>query len=267
MHQPPTRLLLPLLAALLLAAPALAQDGGADGGEPSDAERYAQCLDLARSEPEAAVERARTWRDTGGGDPARHCEAMATMALGHYQQAGKMLEELAQRMDQGHGAAIRSRALLQAGRAWMLADQPARSEAVLTQAIDLDRENVELWIDRAFARFQLGNDWEAIDDLNRAQELAPKRPDIYVYRARGYRYVDSPEMARENIGRALELAPDSPMVLLESGTLHRLQGNEEAARQAWMRVIEAAPDSTMADAARDKLEDMDVQVEDGPGGG
>lgn len=254
-----------LAAAMLLATaagPTAAQQSGANGGQAiSDAERYADCLQRARNEPEAAVERARTWADTGGGDPARHCEAVALMTLGKYAQAGRMLEELAKTMSAERGADVRVHALAQAARAWMLADQPERGEAALTEAIDLRAEDVELWIDRAHARFQMGRYWEAIDDLNRAQELAPQRADVYTYRGSAYRFVDAPQMARENIDRALKIDPDNPGALFESGVLHRLQGDEEAARQAWMKIIRTTPDSPMADAARENLEKMDVQVE------
>ena len=257
---------LTLALALLAAGPA-----GAQQAEPgmrnrlSDAERYAACLERARTEPEAALERARTWADTGGGDPARHCEAVALLARGAYAPAARQLEQLARGMEAARGADLRADALSQAARAWLLADVPERAEAALGQAIELTPGNVELWIDRAHARFQLGQYWEAIDDLNRAQELAPERPDVYAYRASAYRYVDAPEMARENVERALTLDPDNPGALFESGVLHRLRGDTEAARQDWMRIIRTAPDSAMADAARDNLERMDVRVEDDAG--
>jgi tetratricopeptide (TPR) repeat protein len=256
------------LAVLLAAAPASAQTGAGTGQGPlaedlSDAERYAACLDLARSEPAAGIERARTWQDTGGGDPARHCEAVALLARGNYPAAGTMLEDLAKTMSARHGADMRAHALAQAGRAWMLAGKPARAEAAQTAAIDLTPQDVELWIDRAHARFQAGAYWEAIDDLNRAEELAPGRPDIYAYRASAYRYVDALGMARENVERALELDPDHPEALFESGILHRIDGATDAARSAWMTIIRQAPESPTADAARENLEKMDVQPDGG----
>ena len=265
----------PLAALLLAAAPAGAQqqDGQSPptGPDPSmrqelsDADRYAACLDLAHRDPEAAVERARTWADTGGGDPARHCEAVALMAAGAYEQAAEKLETLAQRMDKEHGAALRADALAQAARAWILAGRPGRGAAALGQAIELTPQDVELWIDRAHARFQQGRYWEAIDDLNRASELAPERPDIYTYRGSAYRFVEAPQMARENIDRALELDPDNPGALFELGILHRLQGDKDAARQAWIKLLRVAPDAPIADAARENLEKMDVKVEEEAG--
>jgi tetratricopeptide (TPR) repeat protein len=230
------------------------------------AERYAACLRLARSAPDKALERARTWADTGGGDPARHCEAVAHMTRGDYPRAGRMLEELARTMEKGFGARPRVNALSQASRAWLLADRPGRAEAVATQAIELAPKDVELLIDRAHARFQAGRYWEAIDDLNRAEELAPERADILVYRGSAYRYVDAPTMAQENLRRALEMDPGNPEALFELGALNRIQGDTAAARRRWMQLIRQNPDHALAQAARENLHRMDVQVEGGSDG-
>ena len=180
------------LAAAGTGAPARAQtaDEGFTFGPPEDtvavpdaapqnrdpraeaAERYAACLELARSEPDKAIERARTWQDTGGGDPARHCEAIAHMTRGDYHRAGRMLEDLARTMPKDVGAQPRVNALSQASRAWLLGERPARAEAAATQALEMQPDDVELLLDRAHARFQAGAYWETIDDLNRAIELA-----------------------------------------------------------------------------------------------
>jgi tetratricopeptide (TPR) repeat protein len=277
----------PVLATLVLlltAQPAGAQsdDGGytfgppADGAEtpaqerPADsraeaAQRYADCLDLARRTPDKAIERARSWQDTGGGDPARHCEAIAHMTRGDYHRAGRMLEDLARTMPKDVGGAPRAEALSQASRAWLLGDKPARAEAAATQALDLRPEHVELLLDRAHARFQAGRYWQTIDDLNRAVELAPERADLYVYRGSAYRYVDAPTMARENLERALKIDSDNVEALFELGALARIQGDTAAARERWMAVIRRAPGSGLAQAARENLQQMDVRVDDPAG--
>ena len=278
------------LALLLVAPPAAAQsdDEGFTFGPPADtvqspaeldadpapardpraeaAQRYADCLDLARREPDKAVERARTWQDTGGGDPARHCEAIAHMTRGDYHRAGRMLEDLARTMSEDVGEAPRVNALSQASRAWLLGDKPARAEAAASQALKLQPDNVELLLDRAHARFQAGRYWEAIDDLNQAIEYAPERPDLYVYRGSAYRYVDAPTMARENLERALELDPGNVEALFELGALARIAGDTAAARARWMAVIRRAPESGLAQAARENLQRMDVQLDTPPDG-
>ena len=249
---------LALLAALSAGFPAVAD--AADSAERREAsQRYARCLALARDEPAKGLERARTWRDTGGGDPARHCAGVALMRLERYTDAGKHLEDLAKTLAKGRGASMRAKALAQAGQAWILAGEPARAEAVYSQALKLREGNVELWIDRALARFEMGDYWKAIDDLNRASELAPDRADVLVFRASAYRHVDAPTMARSDIKRALNRAPNHPEGLLERGILRRLGGDTEGARQAWLKVIRVAPDSPAAESARANLARLDVE--------
>jgi tetratricopeptide (TPR) repeat protein len=260
------------LAVLLAATPAPAQQTlegfrpqlpsfGSEGtAGPSAPERYGACLRLAHEDPDKAVERARSWQDTGGGDPARHCAAMAHLARGDYARAGQLLEDLARTMEKAHGAAPRARALSQASLAWLRADRPARAAAAATQGLELQPDNVELLLDRAHARFFQGAYWKAIDDLNRASEIAPDRAEVYVYRASAYRYVDAPTMARENLERALELEPQNPEALFELGALNRIQGDTDAARQRWLQVLEVAPDAPIARAARRNLQRMDVQA-------
>jgi tetratricopeptide (TPR) repeat protein len=231
----------------------------ADKTDPSRAaERYAACLDLAHETPVRGLERARSWRDTGGGDPARHCAGVALISLGRYAEAGRLLEELAKTLATGSSVAMRAKALAQAGQAWVLAGKPTRAEAVYGQAIDLRPDDVEFWIDRALARFDMGKYWEAIDDLNRANELAPDRADVLVFRASAYRHVEAPTMAKADIRAALQRRPNHPEGLLEQGNIRRLAGNKTGARAAWLKVIQVAPESPAADAARENLAKLDV---------
>lgn len=247
-----------LAAAILLSATAAgAQDDGGDARLQA-AQQYAQCMRLAAEDPGKALETARTWRDQGGGDPARHCAATAQFHMGRYAEAARQLTDLGRTLNKESPLALRTRALNQAGRAWLLAGKPARAEAVQAAAIELDPENAELWIARAESRFHMGKYWLAIDDLNRASELTPTDAWIYVFRASAYRHVDALELALEDANRALELAPANAEALLERGIARRLSGDEAGARRDWLKVIEAAPDSPAARDARSNLERMDV---------
>ena len=252
----------------MLISPSDPADGAARRPDPrvEAARRYADCLDMARDRPDTAIERARTWQDTGGGDAARHCQAIAHMTRGDYHRAGRMLEQLARTMPKDIGAAPRANALSQASRAWLLGNKPGRAQAAATQALQLKPDDPELLLDRAHARFQAGQYWETIDDLNRAIERKPGRADLYVYRGSAYRYVDAPTMARENLRRALELDPDNVEAQFELGALARLQGDTADARDRWMAVIRQAPETGLAQAARENLQQMDVQVETPPDG-
>ena len=257
-----------LAAALAVAGPAAAQQADEPDPRVEAAERYAECMQTARSDPERALGTARTWQDQGGGDPARHCIAVSLLSLGRYAEAAERLEELGRTMSgPAVDAQMRADTLAQAGQAWLLAGRPERAQAAQSAALELRPKDVELLIDRALTLAQAGEYWEAIDDLNRADELAPGRADILVFRASAYRYVDALELAREDVNRALELDPDNPEGLLERGIIRRLSGDKQGARHDWLKLIDLHDGTPAADTARRNLERMDVQTEDGKSGG
>ena len=247
------------LAAALAAAPPAHADADTDA-DADAANEYAACMALVISDPEAAFEKAMGWRDFGGGAPARHCAALALLALGHSAKAAARLEALGQEMTD-EARPLRAEMLGQAGLAWLMAGQAERADAVLTAALDLGPDNVELWIDRAQVLAARGAYWGAIDDLNRAIELDPERAEAYAFRASAYRYVDSLELASADVERALSLAPYDPAALLERGNIRRLSGDGDGARADWLQVLVEAPDSPAATDAKANLERLDVKIE------
>jgi len=218
--------------------------------------KYSICMKLAKVNPDQAFEAAITWRDSGGGDPARHCTAMALVGLKHYKDAAERFEDLAQEMKAEND--IRAEVLAQAGQTWLLAGKAQRARDVLTAALKLDPKSVNLYIDRAqaFAADKLY--FDAIDDLNQALELEPERVDALVFRASAYRFADSLELAEENINKALYFDPEHLEALLEKGIILRLQEKNDQARQSWMKLLVLAPGSPAAESARTNLENMDV---------
>jgi len=247
--------------AVLVAAPAHAQDSPAtaDPLTAEDArpdERYAECLRLAHRAPKKGIGRARTWKRQGGGDPARHCLALALLHDDRPAAAATRLEELARTLDTDSGPLLRAEAMAQAGQAWLLAGELEKAETAHSKALKLESENAELWIDRAVVRFQRGNYAGAVQDLNRAQSKAPDKAAVYIYRASALRHLDRFDAALEDAETAVELAPRDPEALLEKGILHRLTGDKDAARDAWTRLLEVAPTSPAAEAARTNLTQM-----------
>jgi tetratricopeptide (TPR) repeat protein len=251
-----------LLAGLACPLPAAAQRVGDDVATIHD-----RCVTYVRSNPKVGLERARLWKDQGGGFAADHCIAMALFQLKDYSAAAKLFESLATAM-LGMPADQRAQALDQAGLAWLDAHEPARAKAAFDGALAFHGEDPDLLIDRAQALADLKQYWDAIDDLNRAIELAPKRAEAYFYRGTAYRYVDARDLADEDIEQGLALAPNSTMGLLERGNLRRLEGDAAGARQDWQRVTELAPDSLEAKAAKLNLSGLggtaDAPPEAGP---
>ena len=245
------------LAVSLAALPPLLTAAGARADEAAEAKAYRDCILQAQEDPAAAYEQASAWGSQGGGDPARHCGAVALIQLGHFEEAGRRLEELAQTM-KTDDLRLRIEALAQAAQAWMLADKQERAFAAQTAALKLAPDNLELLIDRSIVLAAAENYRAALLDLDRAYELAPQRPDVLVYRATVHRYLDSSEAALRDIQSAIQLDPNMPEAYLERGILKRLQGDRNGARRDWVKVLDLGSGSPAAEAARVNLELLDV---------
>ncbi|MCC7274292.1 MAG: hypothetical protein IT561_16620 [Alphaproteobacteria bacterium] len=247
---PAFRLVLALL--LAVAAPAAAQT--------VRDEEYGHCMRLARAQPTEGLELAGGWAGRGGGLYARHCAAVALMSMGQYAEAANRLETLAT-TGRGEAARLRVELLSQAAQGWLAAKMPERAHAALSAALRIASDDADLWIDRSIVLAAARNYWEAIDDLNRAIELAPRRTDALVLRATAYRFVDSLELAEEDLRRALALDPRAVDALLERGIVRRLRNDKAGARADWLEVLRLTPEGAAADAARANLEKLDVRTD------
>lgn len=214
-------------------------------------EEYAACMAAARRAPDQALLTANAWIMRSGGAPAEHCAAVALIGLGRYVEAAQALERLAQQLRDGD-AAVRAGLLGQVGQAWLMAGEVERAAAAQSAALAAAPDNVELLVDRSIALASLGRYWEAVDDLNRAEDLAPARADILVLRASAYRHLDALELAEADIERALDRDPDNPEALLERGLLRHAAGDARGARATWQQVL-ATGESPAAVAAREHL--------------
>jgi tetratricopeptide (TPR) repeat protein len=242
-----------LLSALIPTSGPAAEDNLA----PDQAAAYADCMALARSEPDAAWERANVWLSEGGGNAAEHCAAVALFGLGQYLAAGERLEALAAHLRKAF-APLQTEILAQAAQAWLLAGDNERAYDVQSAALLKAPDDVELLVDRSMTMAIVGNFEAALADLDKAHKLAPQRADVLVFRSSAKRFLDAPEAAREDIDRALVLEPGNPEALLERGILHRLAGDDAAARSDWLEVTIIAEGTPTAAAAQNNLEKLDV---------
>lgn len=252
---------LPIIAIVALAAAPGLVTGPVGAQEIDHAERYRACMAMTNNAPQQAFEEALAWRGLGGGDAAEHCAAVALIGLGQHTEAAGRLERLAEKARQN--AAVKAGLLAHAAQAWILADNNARAEAVLTAALILTPGDSALLVDRAQARAGQKDYNGAIEDLNKAinseHRPADAPVDAYVFRAAAYRLLDKLELALADVEKALALQPYHPDGLLERGILRRLRQNVGGARKDWLNVIRLAPDSAAAVAARRNLESMDVE--------
>ena len=247
------------LLSAVVAAPVAAQERATlSDMHPADA--YDQCVAQIDDNPEEAFEAALDWRDLDGGLPARHCVALALVALESYEAAAIRLEELADEM-KGFPPDLLADVLGQAGRAWLLANELERAYAAATTGLQSDPNNVSLLVDRGEILATARSYWDALDDLNRALELSPNQLDALMFRAATYRLLDAAELAFEDIERALVIAPDRPEALVERGMLRRLQGDVEGARADWLKVLQVAPGSNAATIAQANIQRMELAAE------
>ena len=231
-------------------------DAGAETIDPRH--EYHACLQLARQKPEDGWEEAIAWQSLEGGEPARHCAAVALIGLGKLEEAAKRLEALAQ---QSRGTeALRAEMLAQAAQAWLHADRVELALADLDTALGLVPDQPDLLLDKAVALAQVAHYQEAADVLTALLRLQPNRVEAMILRGSAYRYLDRLDLAKADIAGALVLDANQPDALLERGMLRRLEDNKAGAREDWMKAIAAAPDSAAADTARRNLEIMDVKI-------
>lgn len=235
------------LAALLASFPALAQRLPA-----VEADQYERCMALARQNPEAGRDMARRWVIEGGAHPAEHCEAVALIGLKLYSEAARRLETLADKMAKAP-ADLRAEVLGQAGEAWLLAGDTARAHSILTQAVLIAPDDLDLLTDRAAAAGALGKPDEALADLDRVLAKEPKRADALTFRASAKRALGRIDAALADAEAALKLAPKSPDALLERGNILRIKGDANGARRDWEEVAKLAPSSPAAEAAKANL--------------
>jgi tetratricopeptide (TPR) repeat protein len=219
---------------------------------------YGACLTLAEEAPAEAYRSGLEWFKAGGGLAARHCVAVALVGLGDHEAAATRFETLAHELAMDK-TALRAEMLGHAGQAWLLAGRPVRASQVQSEAIALNPGDPALLIDRAVSLMTSQHYPAAIADLTKAVVLAPDFADAYLYRATAKRYLKDIGGAWVDISDSLTLAPGLPAALLERGILRRLDGDIDGARMDWLTVIETAPSSAEANAARARIEAMDVR--------
>ena len=250
------RLLALALVALGIAVPA----ARADQFDPAREQKYQDCMAQAQRAPTDGYETAIAWKGQGGGDPARHCAAVALIGLGKYQEAAGELESL------GAGLAekqpqLAAELFAQAGQAWSMAGDTKRALDDAAAGLKLAPEDVDLLLDRAIAYATLGDFKSAIADLDKAQTLAPKRADVLVYRASAWRLLNDLAKARADVDAAVTLDPKNAEALLERGNIRRLTNDSAGARADWLQVVQLAAGTPAGDAAKANLEKLDVKAQ------
>jgi tetratricopeptide (TPR) repeat protein len=239
----------PILIALAFAQPAAAP---APAAETAEVTTLQACVALVRSAPERAVVAANAWRVQGGALDARQCLGLAYSALGRWRSAATVYDQGAREAEEAQSPR-QTTFRVQAGNAWLAADEGARAiqafDAALAYPRLPDPLRGEVHLDRARALVALGNPSAARADLDRALQLVAEDPMAwYLSAALAARQSDLPRAATD-ISRARQLAADDPDVLLLAGTIAGLQGNGAEAERLYRQVVAAAPQTDAGRAA------------------
>lgn len=213
---------------------------------------YADCVRAANEGVPGAIDAATRWLNANGGVPARHCLGLAYMGANRPADAARAFEDAA-RVAESKGDASAAELYGQAGNALLLADQYARAEVVLNNALVLaarqGKAKGELLIDRARAREAQGNSTGARADLEQAVALAPDDAAGWLLLGALARREERLADARPAIANALRLAPNDPDVQLEAGNMAAMDGDYAKARALWNAAVRAGRDTPAGKAA------------------
>lgn len=217
-----------IAAALLSAAPAASAQSG---GQSDEGRKLQACFDQIDRDPELAYQDGLTWMSRGNRPAARHCTALALIAMGEEAEGALRLEELANAPDAG-GIDERGVYLAQSGNAWLLAGMPDEAIVTLTNAMKLRPSDGELYMDRARAHVMKKSWADAEKDLDTA--ISRSSGEAEAYRLRGHARLKLNRLAEawSDVEAAMRLAPTDVKVVVLRGDVReamRLQGLEDPA--------------------------------------
>ena len=237
--------MIPILLALAAAAPAA-------GPQDTPANRYRDCLALARTAPARAVGQAQAWLGSGGGLMAAQCLGLALAAQDKWPEAAAAFEAAAKdaesRQDRRRGDLW-----VEAGNARLAAGDAAAArkafEAALASRMLIPQLEGEVHLDLGRAAAALNEPAVARIHIDKGLALVPKDAFGWYLSAALARKQNDLALARDHIATAVGLAPDDAAILLEAGNIAGLSGEKDAALGLYARAARTAPGSDAAKAA------------------
>jgi len=205
---------------------------------------YDKCLSLIDSDPNDALDYAQAWQASTKeiSLAARHCAALAMSALGRFHDSAILLSEVAIAMDNKPNEVpkeARAEAYAQVANAWVLAKDNKKALAAIDQALALDPD-ADYVMMRANIH-ALAKDWDAVRiDTGKVLAELPTDADALALRATAYRNLGAPQAALEDTNRAIEIAPHNLTALLERGRTKAALHDMTGARADWQQVVTIA---------------------------
>jgi tetratricopeptide (TPR) repeat protein len=231
----------------------LAAAAQAAGPVDTPANRYRDCLALARSAPARAAGQAQAWLGSGGGLMAAQCLGLALSAQEKWPEAAAAFEAAARdaesRQDRRRGDLW-----VEAGNARLAAGDPAAArkafESALATKMLIPQLEGEVHLDLARAAVALDDAGSARTHVDKGLALVPKDAFAWYLSAALARRQNDLALAREHIAKAVSLGPDDAAILLEAGNIAGLSGEKDAALGLYARAVRAAPGSEAGKAAQ-----------------
>jgi tetratricopeptide (TPR) repeat protein len=197
----------------------IAQDAG-----PAEPPRFAECMNLATSDPAAGQANAVQWRGEGGGAYARQCLGVAYANQKRWDSAAAAFEDAAREAELAKSGKVADY-WLQAGNAWLASGNPVRArsafDAALATASLTGLALGEAHFDRARAMMAAGDKEGARSDIDKALANASDDPLIWLLSATLARRDGDLKRAAADIAEALKRSGDDPFVQCRRGFRER----------------------------------------------
>lgn len=236
------------MISLLLAAAAQVA-----GPVDTPANRYRDCLALARTAPARAAGQAQAWLGSGGGVMAAQCLGLALSAQEKWPEAAAAFEAAAKHAEEQQDRR-RGDLWVEAGNARLAAGDAAAArkafESALATKVLAPQLEGEVYLDLGRAAVALGDPATARTQIDRGLALVPKDPFGWYLSAALARKQNDLALARDHIARSVGLAPDDASILLEAGNIAGLSGEKDAALGLYARAARSAPGSDAGKAAQ-----------------
>ena len=224
--------------------------------------RYRACLDAVATDPGRAEREADDWaRFGGGGGAARHCRAMAMLALGAERPAALELLSIAA-SEVALAEPLRADILVQAAEVFRDIGDPVAAISAADAALRLAPGSAAALGVRGEARVLNGDLIAGIADFDDAVEARPSDRDLLLKRAAASRSLGRFNAARRDARTVIDANPGSARAWLELGQVERRAGEKTAARTALLRAVALDRNGPVGAAAQNALQRLEAGIAD-----
>lgn len=114
------------------------------------------------------------------------------------------------------------------------------------KALDLDQNDIQLYINYGYHQYNLKNYQETVDVMNKVLEKEPGQKEAVQYIALSYNMMGNTEKAMESYNSALVDDPNNPDLFYNRGLLHYMAESYDNAAADFIKVIELNPEDATA---------------------